>query len=258
MITPREVAIKATTEAGKKILSLSKHDIAYSMKHSRDILSEADLASEKSIISTIKSYFPDHNVISEEAGEENNNSDHRWIIDPIDGTINFAKHSDEYAISLAYSYRDVVLVGLVYQPALNNLFIAEKGKGAFLNNKPLSVSSEKEVINCLAATDNTGTKEMQIKTFQILTRISTEVRHVRIFGSIALHLAKVAAGQLDFYFKPKLHYWDSAAGALLIEEAGGKVTDLAGNKFTENSEKTGILASNGAVHEKALKLLTEF
>jgi myo-inositol-1(or 4)-monophosphatase len=254
MKTPKEIAIDAAKNAGQHVLKLSEQEIKFTKKNERDILAEADLQSEEIILSAIKLNFPTYSILSEEAGSEKQTSEYFWIVDPIDGTINYAKGSEDYCISIAFSHRDEIILGVIYQPALDKLYVAEKGKGAYLNGKRISVSSENETINALAATDNTSKSPFQTMNFQQLVQISTQVRQIRILGSVALHLAKVAEGQLDFYFKKRGHYWDLAAGVLLVQEAGGKVTDFTGNICKEISEN--LLASNGKLHEKALALIT--
>lgn len=249
----KQLAIEAAKEAGEILLSLSKKDINYQMKNAHDILAEGDLKSEKTIIKKIKSSFPHHSIFSEEAGEENHNSEFLWIIDPIDGTINFSRHIEEYCISIALSKNDEIILGIVYQPALGKLFVAEKGQGAFMNGQKISVSHESELINSLLATDNSSRQDARIETFNILSKICTEVRHIRIMGSGAMHLIRIAEGQLDLYYKSRFNYWDYAAGILILQEAGGKITDFEGSPINRNSKN--ILASNSMLHNKALEII---
>lgn len=249
----KQLAIEAAKEAGEILLSLSKQDIKYEMKNAHDILAEGDLKSEEIIIKKIKSAFPDHSIFSEEKGEESHNSEFLWIIDPVDGTINFSRHIEEYCISIALSKNDEVILGVVYQPALRKLFIAEKGQGAYLNEQKVTVSYESELINSLLATDNSSEQDTRKETFNILLKINTEVRHIRIMGSGAMHLVRIAEGQLDLYYKSRFNYWDYAAGLLILQEAGGKVTDFEGNPINRNSKN--ILASNSLLHNKALEII---
>jgi len=253
MSTYKEVAIAAAQEAGKVLLKLSQQDIKYELKSSHDILAEGDLKSESVIMEKIKAAFPSHSILSEEAGEEVHDVDFLWVIDPIDGTINFSRHIDEYCISIALVEKSEIVLSVIYRPTLNRLYVAEKGKGAFLNGEQLHVSSEPELINCIAAADNSSRIDIRTKTFEILTQLSAEVRHIRIFGSGALHLARLAEGQIDVYFKPRFNYWDYAAGVLLVKEACGTVTDFAGNDITRDSKE--IIATNGLLHEHAIKFV---
>lgn len=246
----KKTAIKAAKDAGDVLLELSKGKIIYQMKNKHDILAEADLKSEKIIIDQVKKNFPDHSIISEEDGETMQNSEYIWVIDPVDGTINFSRDLAEYCISIAVEHKGKLILGLIYKPYTNKMYIAEAGKGAFLNDKKIKVSDETDLINMLLATDSSATPEIRQKNYNILASICNEVRHIRIFGSGALHLAKVAAGKLDIYYKVKFNYWDYAAGTLLIKEAGGVVTDLEGNEITKTSKS--ILATNGKKHEAIL------
>jgi myo-inositol-1(or 4)-monophosphatase len=195
-----------------------------------------------------------HSFFSEEAGTQGK-SDFLWVIDPIDGTINFSRGIEEYCISLAFLHKGTVKLGIVYQPDNKKLYLAEKGKGAFLNNKRISVSSENKLINTLLATDNSSKLESRQRNFMLLHRLCLEVRHIRIFGSGALHLAKIAEGKLDSYYKTRFNYWDYAAGMLLIEEAGGKITDFMGKPINELSEN--IIASNELLHNQLIELLNK-
>lgn len=255
LIELKLIAIEAAKEAGKILLELSKNKINYKMKSKHDILAEADLESEKKIIAKIKENFPEHSILSEENGEEINKSDYLWIIDPLDGTINFSRGIEEFCISIAIEYKRELILGLIYQPINNKMFIAEKGKGANLNGKKIKVSDEADNINMILATDNSGKIETRINNYNILFKICDKFRHIRIFGSAALHLAKIASGNIDVYYKTKFNYWDYAAGILIIQEAGGKVTDFKGNTINRSSKD--IVASNGKIHNKLLKLLLQ-
>ncbi|MDQ3098910.1 MAG: inositol monophosphatase [bacterium] len=249
----KTVAMEAAIESGKLQIELSQRDLKFELKNPRDILAEGDTESEKIIIGKIKQNFPSHSIWSEEAGKEILDSEYLWVIDPIDGTISFARKIEDYCVSIALSHKGSIIFGLIYQPALNKMYIAEKGKGAFLNNEPISVSTESDLITTLAATDNTSKNDFQIKNFELLTRISTHVRQIRICGSVALHIARLAEGKLDLYFKNRFNYWDCAAGALILREAGGTVTDFDGKEFTQNS--VNIVASNKIIHQSAIELI---
>jgi len=253
-MTPyKQVAIDAVKEAGELLSQLSKNDIKYKMKTPHDILAEGDLISEEIIINKIKSHFTNHSILSEEKGEENLSPEFLWIIDPIDGTINFSRHIEEFCISIALQVKERVILGLIYQPLTDKMYVAERGKGAYLNKKRIFVSKEKDIIKSLIATDISSNLEARTKTFRILSNISSQVRHVRIFGSSALHLTRLAEGQIDLYFKTVFKYWDFAAGMIIAEEAGGIVTDFEGNPLNRNSKN--ILATNNILHPIALKII---
>lgn len=249
----KEVAIQAAKQAGKVALALSKGDIKYEMKKRLDILAEADLQSEKTIIELIAKNFPDHSILSEEAGENLGKSDYLWVVDPIDGTINFSRRIKEYCISIALDKGGETILGVVYEPYSDRLYVAEKGKGAFLNDQKMKASDETNPLNMLLATDNTSHSKLRIKNYQILVKVCNNFRHIRILGSGALHVARVATGSIDAYYHTHCHYWDYAAANLLLEESGGMVTDMAGNQFTKDSKD--IFVSNGKAHNEILKLL---
>jgi myo-inositol-1(or 4)-monophosphatase len=252
----KKVAIEAAKEAGDVLLELAKTTIKYEMKNSRDIQAEADLRSEEIIIGRIKAAFPSHSIFAEESGEEISESEYLWAVDPLDGTINYSRGIEEFCISLALSQHGKTILGVIYHPVLKQLFVAEKGKGAYLNGQKLEVSGEAKLVNCLAATDNTSHLEDRRKNFNLLTKVADEVRQIRVFGSAALHLVRVAQGQLDFYFKLRYNHWDYAAAALIVQEARGIVTDMNGRPLTRDSKS--ILAASSAIHSQALTLLKSY
>lgn len=249
-------AVNAALEAGKIIFGASKKPIRYSLKNRLDIQAAADFAAEHSIIKTIKQAFSDHDIFAEESGEDqSNNSDYLWVIDPLDGTINFSRGIEEYCIAIALVHKKKIVLSVIYQPATKKMYVAEVGKGAYLNGKRIRVSKEKNLINMLAATDNSSDPVQRSKNLFCLEALSSHVRHVRIMGSAALHLARVAEGSLDIYFRTKFNYWDVAAGILLIQEAGGRVTDFYGKPFTRAAE--GMIASNGPAHARVVKIFKQ-
>lgn len=251
----KRVAIDAAREAGQLALELSHKKIEYTMKGSYDILAEADLKSESLIVKKITDAFPTHSILSEENKDVENHSSHLWVIDPVDGTINYERKINEYCVSIALEIDGELVIGVIYQPVYDNLFVAVKGEGAFINDYKLAVSSEDKLIDTLFATENSSKLDVRTGDFEILLKICEKIRGVRIFGSGALHLAALAQGHLDFYYKTKFNYWDVAAGIVLIREAGGKVTDFDGNDIKRNSPN--IVCSNTILHEEVLKLLSQ-
>lgn len=217
-------------------------------------VTEADHASEKAIINTIKSAYPDHYILSEEAGKIVQDSNYKWIIDPIDGTINFAKGIPINCVSIGIEHNGEMLMGAVYNPHMNELFFAEKGKGATLNDKPIRVSAETEIIkSCLVTGFPYTYLDMPNGPLQVFDRFIRKGVPVRRLGSAAIDLCWVAAGRFDGFYEHKLEAWDSSAGYIIVEEAGGKVTDLKGNKFSPYQH--GIIATNGKIHEKLVAVI---
>jgi myo-inositol-1(or 4)-monophosphatase len=254
MSSHREVAIAATELAGQRLLDLSLSHINYEMKGERDIQAQADLDSEQIIIDAITSEYPTHSIVSEEAGHHDKESEYSWWIDPLDGTVNYAKGIDEYGISIALDRDQKTILGVIGRPSHRQLFVAEKGSGAYLNGEQLTVSSETALINCLAGTDTTSNSRKQ--NFEILANLANKVRQVRIFGSSALAMARLAEGQIDVYYKAHYNHWDYAAGVLIAQEAGATVTDFEGQEITPNS-KNIIVANNTAIHQQVADLIAK-
>jgi len=250
----RTTAIEAAKKAGEVLLELSEKEIKYEMKNSHDILAEADVKSEQIILETISRDSPEHSIFAEEKGEVIKDSEYKWIIDPLDGTINFVRGIDEYCTSIAVEKNGETILGLINKPSTGELFIAEKGSGAFLNDKKLSVSNESDMVNMILSFSNTSYIEYRIKNFEVLSRVCDKVRNVRILGSGSLQLARMAAGQVDMYFKLlRTNYWDDAPGVLMVREAGGVVTDIDGNEYKRGA--TSLVASNGKRHQEFLDIL---
>ena len=219
-----------------------------------DLVTEADHASEKAIFKIIQQNHPDHFILSEETGSMPTQSNIKWIIDPIDGTINFANGIPICCVSIGVEENGEMIMGAVYNPFMNELFFAEKGKGAFLNDQPIKVSTKNDLLTSCLVTgfpyQYLDTENGPLQIFEKLIRKSIPVRRL---GSAALDLCWTAAGRFDGFYEHKLQAWDSAAGYLIVQEAGGVVTDLKGEKY--NPYQPGIIASNGHIHDPLLNLL---
>ena len=212
-----------------------------------DLVTEADHASEKAIFSVIQNNHPDHFILSEETGAMPTASSTKWIIDPIDGTINFANGIPICCVSIGVEQEGKMILGAVYNPFMNEMFIAERGKGATLNDQKIQVSNKSDLLSsCLV----TGFPYQYLDTengpLQIFEKLIRKAIPVRRLGSAALDLCWTAAGRFDGFYEHKLQAWDSAAGFLIVEEAGGKVTDLNGNPYSPY--QPGIIATNGKIH----------
>jgi myo-inositol-1(or 4)-monophosphatase len=219
-----------------------------------NLVTEADHASEKAILDVIKKEFPDHYILSEEAGEIIQDSNYKWIIDPIDGTVNFAHSIPICCVSIALEYKGEIVLASVYNPLMNELFFAEKGKGATLNDKAISVSKKQKVANACLVTGFPYTYlDMPNGPLQIFEKLIRKGIPVRRLGSAATDLCWVAAGRFDGFYEHKLQAWDSAGGYLIVEEAGGKVTDFKGNKFSPYQPH--ILATNSEIHDEMLAVI---
>ena len=227
------VAIKAARAAGSIInrAALDVEAVRISQKQVNDFVTEVDHASEAAIIETLLTAYPDHGILAEESGSQhgNPNADHIWIIDPLDGTTNFIHGFPVYAVSIALAWRGQVQQAVVYDPTRNDLFTASKGAGAYLNEKRIRVGKRDKIADALIGTgfpfrDLDGLNEY-VTMFKVMTEHSAGLRRP---GAAALDLAYVAAGRLDGFWEFGLAPWDMAAGSLLISEAGGLVSDLAG------------------------------
>jgi myo-inositol-1(or 4)-monophosphatase len=219
-----------------------------------NLVTEADHAAEKAIMSVIKSKFPDHYILSEEAGEIKQDSQYKWIIDPIDGTVNFAHGIPLNCVSIGVEHNGKMVLGAVYNPHMNEFFLAEKGNGATLNNQPIKVSEETQVIKACLVTGFPYTyinsPNGPLETFSYFIRKGVPVRRL---GSAAIDLCWVACGRFDGFYEHKLETWDSAAGFLIVEEAGGKVTDFDGNYFSPYQHR--LVATNGKIHDELLDVI---
>jgi myo-inositol-1(or 4)-monophosphatase len=228
------------------------HTVEY--KGDINLVTEADRLSEALIVKRIRSSFPDHGILTEESPETANGSGFRWIIDPLDGTTNYAHGYPVFCVSIALELEGTIRLGAVYNPIMDELFIAEKGAGAFLNGRRLAISRTAELSRSLLATgfpyDLREDRNNNINYFEAMVLSSQAVRRV---GAAALDLAYLAAGRFDGFWELKLMPWDMAAGWLLVEEAGGVVTDLLGAPFALPSPH--ILASNGLIHAEMSRLL---
>ena len=249
----KNTLLQAVHAAAAEIRKFDDTDFKVSNKEGiNNLVTEVDHASERVIFEVIKKQYPDHYILSEEAGEIVQDSQYKWIIDPIDGTVNFAHRIPLCCISIGIEHEGKMILGAVYNPFINELFVAERGQGATLNDKKLKVSTKSDVdTSCLV----TGFPYIYLDTpngpLQVFDRFIRRGIAVRRLGSAAIDLCWVAAGRFDAFYEHKLNAWDSAAGFLIVEEAGGKVTDLTGAPYSPYLP--GIVASNGIIHDELLR-----
>ncbi|MFT3748632.1 MAG: inositol monophosphatase family protein [Agriterribacter sp.] len=247
---------KILLQAAEKAGAIMRDSINTSFKISNkeglnNLVTEVDHACEKAIFEIIQKNYADHFILSEESGEIVMDSSYKWIIDPIDGTINFANGIPLCCVSIAVEHEGKMILGAVYNPFLNELFVAEKGKGATLNNNSIHVSSKTEVDHSCLVTGFPYTyldePNGPLAVFDKLIRKGIPVRRL---GSAAIDLCWVAMGRFDGFYEHKLNAWDSAAGFLIVEEAGGKVTDFADQPYSPYQPH--IVATNGKIHADLL------
>lgn len=246
---------KAITAGAEQITKYFNQSFTISHKAGRNnLVTDADHASEKAIIDVIQSHYPDHFILTEESGEMPTDSPYKWIVDPIDGTINFAHGIPINCVSIAIEHQGEMVMGMVYNPHMNELFFAEKGKGATLNDKPIKVSEEANAMQgCLVTGFPYTYINMQNGPLEVFERFIRQGVPVRRLGSAALDLCWVAAGRFDGFYEHKLEPWDSAAGFLIVEEAGGTVTDFKGEKYSPYQHR--LLATNGKIHDQMLHII---
>jgi myo-inositol-1(or 4)-monophosphatase len=251
----KEVLLQATKEAGAIIQQYFQGSFQVDNKEGiNNLVTEVDNHSEKRIIEIIREHFPDHSIISEEAGELIQDSPYQWIIDPIDGTVNFAHGIPLCCVSIGLKFGDDLLLGTVYNPMMNELFFAEKGKGAYLNDRKISVSHKTDFRKACLVTGFPykwpNSTEHPIRVFE---RFILEGLPVRRLGSAAIDLCWVACGRFDGFWEYNLSSWDVAAGYLIVQEAGGVITNFDGEPYSVFDKQT--LATNGHIHENMLQLI---
>lgn len=251
------VAILAAKDAGEFIEAQSQNldKITIEKKGRSDYVSEIDKHAEKIIIDTIRKYYPQHNIIAEESGTQERNSDVEWIIDPLDGTTNFLHGLPHFSVSIAVREKGKLMHGVVFDPMRDELFSASRGAGAKLNNYRIRVSDQKELEDSILATGfpyyQFDYVDAYLETFKSFMLNTAGLRRA---GSAALDLAYVACGRVDGYWEMNLKPWDVAAGALIVQEAGGLVTDLrGGDTFLENGN---LVAANPKMLKHMAKVMT--
>lgn len=254
-----EAAIAAAQRAGALLMSMlpeAREQKEVSVKRTAaDLVTKADRMAEELITGFLRQRFPAHGILAEEGTSAR--GEYRWVIDPLDGTTNFAHGLPLFAVSIGLEHQGQVIAGVVYHPPMDEMFVAQRDGGAFLkvgkDQQRLRVSTIKQVADAVVATGlpydirETGRNTPQI------TALARTAIEVRVLGAAALHLAYVAAGRAEAFWEPGLNPWDIAAGALLVEEAGGKITDMRGGPF--HLDCRDVLASNGLVHAEMRGLL---
>ena len=222
-----------------------------------DFVTSADKRTEKILIEELQKAHPEYGIITEESGMINkSNINNRWIIDPIDGTMNFLNGVPQFAISVGYEENGEIKCGVIFNPVTNEMFCAEKGNGSYLNNGRIRVSNKKKIKDALLVTGGPrGASKIKDKIFSEYISISKNVSNVRKFGSAALDMAYVACGRFDGYWQRELNYWDVAAGIIILKEAGGFVDFF--EEDTISPLKKNVLATNSVIHEELKELINK-
>lgn len=252
----RDTALAAARAGGNILREKFGTRLCIEEKGSKDLVTEADREAEAAIVAVIQGQFSDHNILAEEGKYPQTSSRYRWIIDPLDGTTNFSHAFPWFAVSIALEEDGEVILGIVYQPYFEELFIAEKGLGTTLNNQQVQVSTINRLDRALLATGFApASSSVPANNFDHFIRFQEAAQACRRPGAASLDLACVATGRFDGFWEMSLKPWDTAAGMLLVKEAGGLVTNFDGDRFLPDQPE--CLASNGFIHSDMIKILQQ-
>jgi len=246
-----DIATQAVQEAGDIIIARFQREMRTSYKDRTHIVTDVDLVAEKVMMALLREEFPSFGIITEESENTAGDSPFTWIIDPLDGTRNYAYGIPHFCISLALAQGEEVLLGIIYDPLREEFFRAERGWGAFLNDSPISISTRTAVQGSLVGFDMGYEAAAGRQVLTVASALWPGIQSVRIMGSAALGLAYAACARLDIYLHLSLFPWDIAAGILLVEEAGGVITELDGKPIAMSSKR--IIATNKAIHEDFMR-----
>lgn len=252
-----ETAIHAARQAGKVLSRYARDGFRIENKSAIDLVTEADHAAEQCVINVILASYPDHDFLAEERGRiGQSHSPYLWIIDPLDGTTNFAHGFPTYCVSIGLEYKEECVLGVVYDPTRDELFSATRGGGARVNDQPIHVSQTAQLDKALLVTGFAyNIRETPNNNLDHFARFALRVQGLRRTGSAALDMCYVAAGRFDGFWEVKLNAWDMAAGVVILREAGGKVTDFSGQSHSLYGQE--LVASNGRLHDSMVSVIQE-
>ena len=250
----KALAIRAAKKAGRILQDHLGRVKKVDYKGAVNLVTEMDLLSEKLIVAEIRKIYPKHSILAEEKTNRQEDSPYRWVIDPLDGTTNYAHGYPIFCVSIGLEKDGAIILGVVYDPSRNELFVGEKGKGAHLNGRRIHVSPTPKLSQSLLATGFPyDLRESPVNNFDHFQNFAMRSHAVRRAGSAALDLCYVSAGRFDGFWEMKLGPWDLAAGSLIVREAGGKVTDFQGHPIHLDGKY--VLASNGKIHGEMIRAL---
>lgn len=250
-----ETSMSIAREAGALINHFLERRIGFELKGESDLVTEADRASERLIVERLRNHFPSHGIVAEEGGGHESPSEYRWYVDPLDGTTNFAHGFPVFNVTLALEKAGQIVCGVIYDPTRGEMFAAERGGGAYLNNHRIHVSRCAALESALVATGFPSRKRHLNVNVHFYYQLAMLTHGVRRAGAAAIDLAYVACGRLDAFWEFNLNPWDMAAGSLLVTEAGGRVSDMNGGP--EVIRGPHLVADNGLVHDEILGLFGE-
>lgn len=250
-----ETAEQIAREAGALLLHYLRQRVGFELKGDFDLVTEADRNSEKLVVERLRAHFPDHSVLAEEGQGYETGSPYRWYVDPLDGTTNFAHGYPVFNVTLALAQGDEMIAGVVFDPNRDELFRAGRGAGAYLNNHQIQVSTARRLKDSLVCTGFPSHNRQTDINIHFYQQMAMATHGARRSGSAAIDLAWVACGRLDAFWEFGLKPWDLAAGRLLVEEAGGRASDMKGEPHSIRSPH--LLADNGIIHDEVLQLFAE-
>lgn len=247
-----QTAFNAARASGEILKKYYRNDCGIYKKGDFDIVTDADYESEKKVLEIIGQQFPDHSFICEECGfSGNNESEYKWLVDALDGTINFSRCVPLFSVSMALLKNEIPILSVIYNPITEDFYYAEKGKGAYLNDKRLFISKNTHLKDSIIVSDLTKDRLFHEEFFKMMGLFSEDVLGIRLTQSTSINLAFVAEGRYDIFIKNKINYYDAIAGALICEEAGGNAIDFSGNGISRSSK--GIIVSNSLLNSKVLE-----
>lgn len=250
-----ETAVEIAREAGGLLANFFERKVAFELKGDFDLVTEADRASEQLVVERLRSHFPSHGIVAEEGGGHASASEFRWYVDPLDGTTNFAHGFPIFNVTLALEQAGELIAGVIFDPTRNEMFTAENGGGAYLNNRRIRVSSAKRLQDCLVATGFPSRKRHLNVNVHFYHQLAMGSHGVRRGGAAAIDLAYVASGRLDAFWEFGLNPWDMAAGILMVREAGGSCSDMKGGPV--NVQGPHLLVTNGHIHGEVVDLFSD-
>lgn len=250
-----EIATEIAREAGALLARFYEKRIGFELKSEFDLVTEADRASEALIVERLRAHFPSHGIVAEEGGGHISSSGFRWYVDPLDGTTNFAHGYPTFNTTFGLEQDGEMIAGIVFDPLRNEMFTAERGAGAYLNGKRIHVSSTDKVVEALVSTGFPSRKRHENVNVHFYYQLAMLSHGVRRGGAAATDLAYVACGRLDAYWEFGLKAWDMAGGMLLVQEAGGRLSDMAGG--TARIDSPHLLTDNGLIHHEMLSVFDD-
>jgi myo-inositol-1(or 4)-monophosphatase len=250
-----ETSVEIARESGALLSTYFERHIGFELKGEHDLVTEADRSSERLVVERLRSHFPSHSIVAEEGGGHTGSSEYCWYVDPLDGTTNFAHSFPMYNVTMALTQAGQLIAGVIFDPTRNEMFTCERGSGAYLNNRRIRVSKVARIEDALVATGFPSRKRHLNVNVHFYYQLAMVTHGVRRAGSAALDLAYVACGRLDAFWEFGLNPWDMAAGILLIEEAGGKCSDMHGGPVDIRGPH--LLTDNGLIHQSIIELFGE-